>query len=619
VDDFIHFPDYFTYFPGYDPHYDQVCVDTAEPRLLFDVADQLAGRECEQLYAVRPVALSEPFKVRTITGGPSGRYHRSKWIQKAVHGHLRSHPTFQLIGRGGDGLAVDPLVLQSELWTPGPGEFYVSGDYKSATDNLHPSLSEAAVDEICLTAGWAPDVAELFKSSLTGHTILPVGFTVKSIVDGWDDEVRTHLREQTWGQLMGSPTSFPVLCIVNAALTRSALERRYGRTLALSQRLRSPSRPFEPRNFSGILVNGDDVLFVTDSTGLALWEEEVTNGGLEPSVGKNFTSSEFCVVNSTMFKVECGPDQALFRTTGGGHVLNPPRFVYIPYVNYGLLRPEGCGLVDGRPYDGRCVGITGGDVRSPSVGTLCRDLIRGFTGHARDQLILRFLKLWKPVLHKYMPEGMSYWLPPHLGGLGIPPTRAVQECDDFTYITRQQLVFAARLAHDPERQAQLTRFAGFDLKVLFSLFEKAAPVVKAVTSTVDSYWTNRPLYRSERERVGSLGVLQNSLVIEAMLELRAGDLEREELDELTARYQQFKSEYRKLWRWSEKSHFPPMSTCAALSSSPWVLVPCRFVKVDTVHCVDLRAGWRCGMTTTPRCGDEFPMDDWETGPEIGWT
>jgi len=220
------------------------------------------------------IGLPEPLKIRTITAGPEEAYFEASYLQKFVHGHLRKHPVFRLIGQ--------PLTLvdiQETFKRPlRLGEFFVSGDYKSATDLISGALSTCAARALADVVGMSSHLSDLFVACLTGHEI--------------------HLKEQKLrdlqqnGQLMGSPLSFPILCLINAALTRYALELRndtVGKT-ALGD--------------YPLLINGDDVGFVTDQDGYTLWKTITKMGGLVFSEGKNFTSTEFIVLNSCMFELK---------------------------------------------------------------------------------------------------------------------------------------------------------------------------------------------------------------------------------------------------------------------------------------------------------------------------
>jgi hypothetical protein len=217
------------------------------------------------------IGLREPLKVRTITAGPEEAYYFASFIQKFVHDHLRKQDTFRLIG--GELKLTD--IVRTFNRPLKAGEFYVSGDYKSATDLISARLSEACARGIGQVTEMPTDVIELFVDCLVNHELT----------------LGKKTAPQRNGQLMGSPASFPILCLINAALTRYAIEIRQGRV----GNLRLGSFP--------LLINGDDVGFVSDEEGYEIWKLVTRCGGLQFSLGKNFTSRDFLILNSCMFQL----------------------------------------------------------------------------------------------------------------------------------------------------------------------------------------------------------------------------------------------------------------------------------------------------------------------------
>jgi hypothetical protein len=244
--------------------------------------------ESDERLPARIVTLAEPCKIRTVTCGPTGDYYWAMQLQKWMHGVLRKKKTFTLIGGTYEGLPISVSNLNARFRRVlNEGEFYVSGDYQAATNLISSTLSEAVADEISRVCNLPDHLSDLLLRSLTRHT-LTVG----------EESV-----DQANGQLMGSPSSFPVLCLINAALTRDSQE--IAGTIPQGTRLDD----FE------ILVNGDDVAFPTTTAGYEIWKKVTACGGLNPSIGKNFTSSDFLVMNS-----------CLFETNGVEHFSPVPRF-----------------------------------------------------------------------------------------------------------------------------------------------------------------------------------------------------------------------------------------------------------------------------------------------------
>jgi len=223
------------------------------------------------------VPLLEAFKVRTITKGNYAKYHLARRWQKVIHKRMRKHPSAQLIGSPCDAEILGRTVLDTEKWSwGGPHKgFFVSGDYESATDLLNPWLSRLAQAYIGRALGIPFEHQVILDQCLTKHSL--------EYKDG------TQLQQQ-WGQLMGSPTSFPVLCLINLAATRTSYEIELG-------------RPFKLADLP-MVVNGDDILFrCVNQHHYQIWKEITGKCGLKFSLGKNYTSRRYLVINSELYKV----------------------------------------------------------------------------------------------------------------------------------------------------------------------------------------------------------------------------------------------------------------------------------------------------------------------------
>jgi hypothetical protein len=141
---------------------------------------------------------------------------------------------------------------------------------------------------------------------------------------------------------------------------------------------------------------------------------------MESSVGKTYVSSDFIQMNSATFTVHEFVDSTDRRESVG------LVFKEVPYLNFGFLSP----------FDPK-----GGRERTyRDLPALAADFLRGHTGKLRDAMMGWFLKSHRRLLET-IPEGMSYWLPVHLGGLGLPITRKLSEAD----FSDMQLNFAAFL------------------------------------------------------------------------------------------------------------------------------------------------------------------------------
>lgn len=221
----------------------------------------------------RPSPICEPLKVRVITMGPPAEYLMALWIQKTMHSVMRKTAPFRYIGRPIDEedwqhrweADVDSVVEGDK--------FFVSGDYSAATDGLDPSISEYAMERVLyelrdgstgerlIDTHWRT----LATKTLTGH-VLKYDYSIfdaeptvlerlsklanaRSIMEG---KKKLLLLDQAWGQLMGSPVSFPILSIVNAAASSS------------SGALNISMKKLFADKGSGFCVNGDDIAFCAD-------------------------------------------------------------------------------------------------------------------------------------------------------------------------------------------------------------------------------------------------------------------------------------------------------------------------------------------------------------------
>ncbi|APG77162.1 RNA-dependent RNA polymerase [Wenzhou narna-like virus 3] len=222
--------------------------------------------------ACYPVGLVEPFKVRVITRGAAHHYHLSRRWQKSLWRPLAEHPTFQLVGRSMSHKIMDDMVTKAGT----DQRVWMSGDYQAATDNFDPELSNHCLAEVCRSLGVPYEDQRILRESLTGHEF-------------YDPDTKEHLGRQARGQLMGSPVSFPILCLLNAALTRLAFE--------VAGRERAPLRD------QAILINGDDLLCRVYPREYKAWKIVTQAGGLTPSLGKCFRHRHIATINSEMWRV----------------------------------------------------------------------------------------------------------------------------------------------------------------------------------------------------------------------------------------------------------------------------------------------------------------------------
>jgi len=151
----------------------------------------------------------------------------------------------------------------------------VSGDYKSATDNLP---LEVAV--------------EILRVALSRATRVPEGISeyalkvLRPLFLYRGEEV-----EVVSGQQMGSLLSFPLLCVQNYIAFRWAVRGHFG-----------DNPPHLP-----VLINGDDILFqCVDTTFFDAWIGVVGAVGLEVERTKTSFAEDFGSLNSTLLRWKSG-------------------------------------------------------------------------------------------------------------------------------------------------------------------------------------------------------------------------------------------------------------------------------------------------------------------------
>lgn len=159
------------------------------------------------------------------------------------------------------------------------GEIIVSGDYEGATDNLNVNLSRLILRRLLSSATHIPTrVREEAMRSLT------MGFLLK------DGSIIGHNR----GQLMGSPLSFPLLCLCNYLTFKYAVRREVP-----------------------VKINGDDIVFKCRPDERDQWFAFVGKSGLVVSPGKTLVHKTLFSLNSTYFLSSDSGAQSVphFRTS----------------------------------------------------------------------------------------------------------------------------------------------------------------------------------------------------------------------------------------------------------------------------------------------------------------
>lgn len=333
----------------------------------------------------------EALKIRVISKGPPFLYTALKPLQMWLWSQLKGNSVFELIGK-----PVTEETINSCIGDIGlrPDEIIISGDYKSSTDKLHSWTSECSAREIARVlrenGQFSPLLEDLLIRSLTGHIFVD------------EDGFKFPQKE---GQLMGSISSFPFLCLANAAMCRWAMEKADGVTYRLSDKPTTVKGRIAP-----LRVNGDDCVFRGKKDLLVdFWEKITAFGGLETSIGKTYYSRDFCVINSVLYDFSGSGQHGISDDVRLKLGLKPRvwKWTERKYVNLGLLY----GLQRSTTKEST-VGIE-------SLGTIHRALHLSCPTKVWEHTSKTFLYLHGNLLNSYK---LPWFIPEWAGGVGLVTT-----------------------------------------------------------------------------------------------------------------------------------------------------------------------------------------------------
>jgi len=455
-----------------------------------------------------PVALTEPFKVRVITRGCAHHYQVARRWQRRISPLLGGHPTMSLTRGPITQNHLDWFTARlSHRFTQGE-TFLVSGDYEAATDHLDPEYSTYALGVLLDRLGVPLDDQIILRRALVGHQL----------------HCGEEVKKQEWGQLMGSPISFPILCILNVAVTRLAMDCD-DRGIGLDDLCSQPYRPSRQLRDYPLLVNGDDVGFESSPAGYELWKLLTAAVGLKFSLGKNYTSRDFLILNSALHQMHHEADYF-------GQAR--PRLENIPFLQ--------CRLLWGTE---RSVSTRSQDASSErealyrdafSTGAMAQDLCSDFPDR-KEWIVSRIIRRQRTRLQG-VPSGMSWFLPRQLGGVGLPCTRPDQ-------ISPKQLKTAAYIA---------TRQPG-DMVVLSWAMPELPGFLESYLKAIRAQAGPRILIPVERMKDGqTFRHLTNFAAAHYW-----------QADGVVADVQRQEGAFRKLWKAAQSTSLQPMSLNKALT------------------------------------------------------
>jgi len=183
-------------------------------------------------------------------------------------------------------------------------------------------------------------------------------------------------------------------------------------------------------------VNGDDIGFIADEETYATWKYVTKVCGLEFSLGKNYTSRDFLIMNSEMRRPPKQVAGGAYTTEEvvSDQYFDPDRNVWITvFEERKVLRPwklEGFvnqsiiygtvkkGLEAGQPKE----------IHWTDLESLSHEVLRGIPAGQQEKLLNCFFKAHMEVVHT-LPSGCNLYIPRSLGGAGValPAGRTLEE------------------------------------------------------------------------------------------------------------------------------------------------------------------------------------------------
>jgi hypothetical protein len=313
-----------------------------EPEPVYATGPILSAEECYAALPrpgrnieprVAPSCVIEPLKVRIITKPQVGVFARIRMFQKQLWNFLANHKSgyFDLIG---ESLTRTKLWKIVHGWTP--GKKFCSGDYSAATDNLKSYITERIMKflfnkvycqdddayEECMES-MLHNTIEIYDTAFPKDKFLHLKELGKDFTSAYVNKVlgdTPREYKQQNGQLMGNVLSFPILCVANYLAYHISVEIEQKRRLPLWK-------------VPEVLINGDDILFMTDDHHYLTWKIVIETFGFFASQGKNLLSDRVLQINSKLFFVSTtGNGEGLFRVAD---------LIEVPFVNFGLVTFRG--------------------------------------------------------------------------------------------------------------------------------------------------------------------------------------------------------------------------------------------------------------------------------------
>lgn len=347
-----------------------------------------------QVYFIR-----EPLKLRTITAGTPDLYGAQAPMLKHLRDGMKRFKVFQLTRAtcttgvieerlNQNPLGRDAVRLGSVLW-----DWFISGDYQQSTNDLAMWATSTAVAAAFQGQAWR--VAD------------------KALGAQWIHVTKENSFAQQRGQLMGSPLSFPFLCMINAGLARLAYEIVHPE---LRERRENPVSPLGLDAYP-FLVNGDDFLARASPEIYEVWQRVIAHVGWKLSPGKSYFLERLAQINSETREVVRVVEND-GRPSEGKPVtykLTEP----IPFVNGGHLQQlkKATSQIDRATYETMSLDW---EDRYRKMERLPRGMCR----RAREVMEKNLLPLLDELYRERItPFRLNLTNPRDLGGIGLPTVR----------------------------------------------------------------------------------------------------------------------------------------------------------------------------------------------------
>jgi len=359
-------------------------------------------RLCSEANRVEAIALPEPGKFRIITKGCGYLYTLLQPLQgEMIDAWKRCHASTmedddltEMVNR------VHANLPEHEQW--------LSIDYTAATDYLERRITYVALE--ALPPSKYRDLALL---SLRGGKVVykDVSADRTRLLGVGSKEPCLEL-DGSNGQLMGSPLSFPLLCLINLAVYEHTIDKWFQIANELGIKFDNQER-FKLRWKRNVIINGDDLLCKGDSLFAVLHEKFAREAGLRYSAGKNYISLDTAMINSQLFYLK--KDGSMARAA---------------YLNQRILMKGGGG--------------GGESLRTPMAMAVAYNKMAGLCRWTSCFLpeIMSHFDNWS--FNSFVP---NWYLPTHLGGYGVNLELAN---DGEVKITRTQRKMAARFVANPK-------------------------------------------------------------------------------------------------------------------------------------------------------------------------